>query len=351
MIPPEKTAAVNRALQEVFGSSPLEDIRRMTKGLSSDLVFRIVVPGSPFLLRCMTQINETNDPGRVFACMQIAADAGLAPRVLYANAGDGLAIIDWIETAPFSTRQALAHLPAALRKLHSLPPFPKAFNYVTAHKFFIWRLRSSGLLPQAEIEEAFHGYERICAVYPRLAGDLVSCHMDLKPENILFDGSRVWLIDWMAASVNDRYFDLAIVANFVVHSEADEPAFLGRYLGRMPDEYERARLFLMAQVLHLLAAAVFLLLGSQGQPIARTEDSLSFRDFHDKVWAGEIGLADNPPKIAYCLVHWQRLLQNIRQPRFTASLRTVAERNARLDGLSLLLPKAPQVTVISSATT
>ena len=86
---------------------------------------------------------------------------------------------------------------------------------MTAHNFFIWRLRASGLLPNSEIEEVFRRYQQICAAYPRLDADLVSCHMDLKPENILFDGSRVWLVDWMAAFVNDRYFDLAIVANFV----------------------------------------------------------------------------------------------------------------------------------------
>jgi thiamine kinase-like enzyme len=37
---------------------------------------------------------------------------------------------------------------------------------------------------------------------------MVSCHSDPKPENILFDGQRVWLVDWHAAIVNDRYFDL-----------------------------------------------------------------------------------------------------------------------------------------------
>jgi thiamine kinase-like enzyme len=42
----------------------------------------------------------------------------------------------------------------------------------------------------------------------------------LKPENILFDGHRVWLLDWKAALVNDRYFDLAIAANFVVTNVA-----------------------------------------------------------------------------------------------------------------------------------
>lgn len=35
----------------------------------------------------------------------------------------------------------------------------------------------------------------------------------MKPENILFDGVRSRLVDWEAASLNDRYTDLAVVAN------------------------------------------------------------------------------------------------------------------------------------------
>ena len=76
------------------------------------------------------------------------------------------------------------------------------------------------------LNEVFRGCERICTVYPRLDADLVSCHMDLKPENILFDGRRVWLVDWTAAFLNDRYFDLAVFANFVVANEADETSHL-----------------------------------------------------------------------------------------------------------------------------
>jgi thiamine kinase-like enzyme len=45
-----------------------------------------------------------------------------------------------------------------------------------------------------------------------------------RPEagKLLFDGQRVWLVDWQAAFVNDRYFDLAVAANFVVTNDADE---------------------------------------------------------------------------------------------------------------------------------
>jgi hypothetical protein len=60
----------------------------------------------------------------------------------------------------------------------------------------------------------------------------------LKPENILFDGSRVWLVDWEAAFLNDRYFDLAMVANFVVTNDAEENAFLQTYFGEPLLEYK-----------------------------------------------------------------------------------------------------------------
>ena len=245
MIPHEKSAAVSRSLRETFGTAAIEDICGMTKGLSSDLVFRIIVKGSPFLLRIMTRINERNDPARIFNCMRVAAEAGLAPRVLYSNTGDGVAIIDWIEAVPFAAAEAMVRLPAMLKRLHTLPLFPKVFNYATAHNFFIWRLRASGLLSHTEVEDVFRRYQQVCGAYPRLDADLVSCHMDLKPENILFDGSRVWLVDWTAAFVNDRYFDLAIVANFVVSNDEDERNYLKEYFGRPPDEYELARFFLM----------------------------------------------------------------------------------------------------------
>ena len=349
MIPPEKEAVVFRALHEAFAATAIEDIRRMTRGLSSDLVFRIVVHGSPYLLRIMTRMDEQMDPRRIFACMNVAADAGLTPRVRYSNAADGISITDFVEEVPFPATQALARLPETLRRLHALPRFPKAFNYVTAHNGFIWRFRKAGLLPATEIEEVFTLYERVCAVYPRLDADMVSCHMDLKPENILFDGQRVWLVDWQAAFVNDRYFDLAVVANFVLTSDADEWIYLEQYFGQRPNEYQRARFFIMRQIVHMFYAAVFLLLGSAGKPINQRAGLPSFTDFHCRIRNGEVNLADSELKVVYGMVHWERLLQNVRQQRFDEALKIVSERNKNREGVDLLLPSAPQIAATERA--
>ena len=340
MIPQEKSAAVTRGLREAFRVTELEDIRRVTKGLSSDLVFRIVVKGCPYMLRIIMRLNEQTDPARHFTCLQAAAQAGLAPRVWYASIEDGISITDFVEAAPFSIKEALVRIPGTLRQLHAMPPFPKAFNYVTAHNGFIWRFRAANLLPRNEIEEIFTRYEQVCAIYPRLDTDMVSCHSDLKPENILFDGQRVWLLGWQAAFVNDRYFDLAIVANFVVTNDADERTYLGEYFGQPPDEYQMGRFFLMRQVLHMFYATVFLLLGSAGKPVNQSESLPSFRDFHQRIWAGEVNLADNDVRIVYGRVHWAQLVQNMRQARFDEALRIVSNRHASSEGVRQLLPVA-----------
>lgn len=123
-------------------------------------------------------------------------------------------------------------------------------------------------------------------------------------------------LDWKAAMLNDRYFDLAVGANFLVTNEADEEAYLHGYFGQPADEYQRARFLLMRQVLHMFAATVFLLLGSAGKPVDESKDLPSFTDFHQRMWLGEVDLNEAEMKILYGRVHWRQLLKNLRQPQF-----------------------------------
>jgi hypothetical protein len=90
----------------------------------------------------------------------------------------------------------------------------------------------------------------------------------------------------------------------------------------------------MRQVVHMLSATVFLTLFSGGKPVTRPANLPSFEDFHRQLWSNELELADNSLKIANGLIHWNRLLENMRQTRFKDSLALVHKANA-----GLLLPQ------------
>ena len=337
MIPQEKGAAVTRGLQVAFGVSDPEEIRELNGGLGSNPVFRIVVRGTAFLLR----INmRAGDLARHYACMKAAAEASVAPRVWYTSVEERISITDFVEAAPFPVVEARVRIPAALRTLHALPPFPGVPNHLNTscmfliHKGpavdeFIQRFQAANILPKVESEELFARYAQVAAAYAHHDPDMVSSHNDLfKPDNMLFDGRRLWLVDWEAAFLNDRYADLAVVANLVVTNDAEERVYLQEYFGKPPDEYQLARFFLMQQLAHIFYAMAFLFLGSSGNPIAWSEAVPEFSEFQRCIWAGDVNLSDQRTKIIYGRVHWERLLENTRHARYNEALRIVSERHA-----------------------
>jgi thiamine kinase-like enzyme len=339
MIPQEKSAAVTRGLREAFGVTEFEEIYELAGGLNANPVFRVVVRGSAFLLR----INmRAGDLTRHYTSMKAAAEAGLAPHVWYTSVEDRLSITDLVDVKPFPIAEALTWIPNVLRTLHALPPFPAQAHHLNTtctfllHKGaaldgFIQKIRSANLFPQAVSEEFFARYAQVAAAYPHHHPDMVSSHNDLfKPDNILFDGRRIWLVDWEAAFLNDRYADLAVVANLIVRNDDEELVYLREYFGGPPDEYQRARFFLMCQVAHMFYAMVFLLLGSAGTPIDWNETAPQRSDLYQRIWEGEINLRHKEAKVAFGMAHCQELLQNALQERFNEALRILSDRHAAI---------------------
>jgi thiamine kinase-like enzyme len=103
---------------------------------------------------------------------------------------------------------------------------------------FLQKFRAGNILPEHDLEELLAHYARVTAACSSLEPDLAPSHNDLfKPDNMLFDGSGLWLVDWEAAFQNDRYADLAVVANMLVANEAEEQIYLQEYFGAPPLAY------------------------------------------------------------------------------------------------------------------
>lgn len=337
MIPEEKSAAVTRGLSEVFGITTIEDIRRVTGGHTSSHVLRIVVQGSPYLLKI---IMRTDDPTRHFTSMKAAAAAGLAPHVWYTSVEDRIAITDFVEAVPLPRMDALIRIPALLRTLHALPPFPEVpawlntscmflLNKGTALDGFLQALRTKNVLPESECKEVLARYEHLAAAYPIHDPDMVSSHNDLfKPDNFLFDGQRVRMVDWETAFLNDRYADLAVVANLIVTNDAEESIFLEGYFGQAPDSYQRARLFLMQQLAHVFYTMSFIFLGPAEHQFSLNDDAPDPREFQGRLWAAQVNFKDNQTRIAHARGHWQQLVRNMEQPRFNEAREIFSARYA-----------------------
>jgi thiamine kinase-like enzyme len=262
VIPFAKREVVLHATSTAFGAAEIESAERITKGESGAGIFKITVNGVGYLLRIEGPRDGLRDPVRQYTCMRIAAEAGVAPRVIYANADHGVAITGYIRSKPVQTKRAreesLRAVITAVKRLHAAPLFPALVDYLEGVGMLIRRCQATGILPEKILTKYLKFYEELAAVYPRRNAELVSSHNDLNPGNVLFGSEQAWLVDWEAAFAADQYVDLAALANFFAESESDKDVILQSYFGAATSDVHRARLFLMQQVNRIFYAVVTL---------------------------------------------------------------------------------------------
>lgn len=342
LVPPAKHDAVADALRSVFGTTHIQEVVRLTGGGSPSVVLRFAVNARHYVIRIVLKVYGLNDPVRHYACLNIASEAGITPRVHYTNVADGVSITDFVAAVPVQEYPGslLVALVDAIKAIQETPTFPTLVNFLDGIDSFIELFRASGMLPEPVTREHFRYYARIQEVYPRYDGELVSSHNDLNPRNILFDGNRFWVIDWETAFRNDRYADLASVANFFFRDEpatgepgAEEEVLLRAYFGDGLDEYHRARFFLMRQVCHMYYAMLLMLSASGQRPNGTWDDDREtprLREFHRR-FASNSGQADPLGSaegvFLYGKVWLNDALHNMKTPRFAKSLQIMSERH------------------------
>ncbi|MBQ1543157.1 phosphotransferase [Caulobacter sp. CCUG 60055] len=330
-LPPEKRAAVARGLTAAFGpGAEIDGLVPVGGGLSRADIFRIRVGGVAYLLRIEAERTHFGDPARGYACMRIAADALLAPRVRYACAEDGVAILDFIPERSLlldyaGTRADLiAELAQAARLLHAAPAFPPLIDFLDGMDVLIAQQRAASVLDDAELDAPLSLYAELARIYRGLEPAPVSSHNDLNPRNILYDGRRLWLVDWEAAFLADRYFDLAALANFFTATPEEEVLLQATYWSAPPREAQAARLYLARQVNHLYYALAFLNLAAAERPGLAVRDAGPppvLADLHAVMRAGEPVLGSAEGRLAYGRARLGAALDGLRDPRFDEAAR------------------------------
>ncbi|MBB3890861.1 hypothetical protein GGQ61_001578 [Phenylobacterium haematophilum] len=325
---PPVRAAVARGLTAAFGVAEPDSIVALGGGLSGAGVFRIRVGGIAYLLRLDQARDGFRDPQRAYACMRIAAAGLLAPRVRYADAEDGVAIMDFIEERPLSLEycgtpdQLVVEAAQTVRALHAGPPFPPLVDYLDGIDALVAQFQARGLVAPAAMAELLDRYRELRARYRTDPADLVASHNDLNPRNILYDGSRLWLVDWESAFLADRYVDLACIANLFARTPAQEDLLLATYFGAA-DATRRARLQVMRQVNHLFYGLV--MANAVGdQPQARDLSGRSLEDLHEALTLGEPVLETEAGRFGYVRARLAAAIEGMRTPQFAEALALIS---------------------------
>ncbi len=331
--PEAKQAAVDRALMAAFGTAEIDGAQPVTGGLSGAGVWRIRVGGIAYLLRITNTRDALRDPARGFACMRTAAAAFLAPRVCYADATDGVAISDFIQPLALAEYRGVGHglvteLAQAVRMLHETSAFPPLVDYLDGLDGLIDQHRQSNFLDPAATVELFARYAELSGEYRTRSKDLVSSHNDLNPGNVIYDGRRLWLVDWEAAFLADRYVDLATVANWFTGDAAGGEALLRTYFGRAPEADEVARFQIMRLVNHVFAGVIFLNVTAAERPGVRLDDrSLvgpRLEALRQRLRAGEFDMMAWGNRVTYGKARLAAALEELRSPACKEALDRIA---------------------------
>jgi aminoglycoside phosphotransferase (APT) family kinase protein len=175
--------------------------------------------------RFVVRLNENaaTDPGldreRENALHGAAANAGLAPQIIYACADHSCLITDYLDgrlwTPHYFTRMRdLRSLAQRLRALHSVPPpsMPR-FDPMAAARRYAEAIVRADLQERGRIESLLGAGAAAFARSGSAARAPAIVHMDLHHGNVL-TADRVYFIDWEYSQVADPLLDLACVVSY-----------------------------------------------------------------------------------------------------------------------------------------
>jgi aminoglycoside phosphotransferase (APT) family kinase protein len=257
-----QSEAAQTALRHVLGTVPVDAVTPVAGGFTTAAVFRIEAGGRRYVLRVEGTPSPLRNPHQ-YQSMRIASEAGVAPRLYYADKDGRVAVIDHVETRPLDSfpggPRALARaLGELLRRLQATPVFPAFVDYPAIVARLWAHVCRTGLFADGVLDPVNERLAEIRAAYVWDRADSVSCHNDPVPANILYDGNRLWLIDWESAYRNDPLVDVAIMCDHLARAPDLENVLLQAWLGGTPDEALRARLEQVAALTRLYYAGVFL---------------------------------------------------------------------------------------------
>jgi thiamine kinase-like enzyme len=200
--------------------------------------FRVEVEGRPVFVRLPGQSTDllAVDRANELHNTRAAAEAGIGPRVVAADAESGAFALEWIDgrtmsNAAFAEAGAPARIAASLRQLHAGPRFRDDFDMFRLSEHYL-RVADERSI---RIPEGYRGeLPKVALIEAALAArplPSVPCHNDLLAENYLDDGSKLWIVDYEYSGNNDPTFELGNTAQELGFDAARQEELCAAYFG------------------------------------------------------------------------------------------------------------------------
>lgn len=324
-LPAERIATIENGLLKTFHTADITNVSLLSGGLSGSAVYKIELEGKAYTLKLNTVGIETVKTPKA---LEQAATAGIAPKLYYDNQIEGIIISDFVDNQPirnvFEPDKLITELANTIKSIHAIETNGEGAHLFETLDGLIAGFKQAGKFSGSVFDECFQQYEILKAKFQLAAADLVFSHNDLNPNNILCDGNKLWIIDWDVAYPNNRYIDLANVANFFVHTPDQEKAFLKVYFGNDANDQQMARFFAMRQICRIVYAMLMFQIVAQSKPAdyehSQDMEGIDMPTFGALMGEGKVSLAEYDGQLMYGKALLNTAVAQMRTPRFAASL-------------------------------
>jgi thiamine kinase-like enzyme len=281
---------------------PATTITRIAAGLSGAGVYRVEAAGQTFVLKVSAEREPLDGWRRKLHIQQLAADAGLAPRIVHVHEEDRAIVSEFVAGDSFFTSYAnprthdaaVALLGRTVRRLHELPLPPDA---QAAEPLEFLAETWSAVSPDLAVPDFVGDAVQRVLTEPAPAREraAVVSHNDVNPSNFVFDGDRLLLLDWDTAGANDPFYDLATVSLFLRMDPAACARLLAAYDGELVTGLP-ARFAYSRRLVGVLCGAMFLnLAGERGYAGATGGETLestpSLGEIYQRMRSGSLSHA------------------------------------------------------------
>lgn len=281
---------------------PTTTITRVAAGLSGAGVYRVDAAGQAFVLKISGEEEPLAGWQRKLHIQQLAANAGVAPRVIHADEARRAIVSVFVVDRSFpafyanpSTREAaLAQLGQTVRRVHDLALPPEAVTQEPTDVLTAaWSAVATNFALPGFVGDAVR---RVLAEDTPASGRaLVLSHNDVNPTNLVYDGEKLLLLDWDAAGPNDPFYDLAAISVFLRMDEETCLKLLtahdGEPVSRLPARFAYDR-----RLVAVLCGVVFLRLAHRNGHAGATGDetldsTLALGELYPRMRSGALSLA------------------------------------------------------------